>query len=203
MAVVGIAGGTGAGKSAMVRGLAKCREACVLEFDSYYLDRSEVAAADRHRLNYDEPAAIDIDLLMEHLGRLQRGLAVETPVYSFATHTRVGVEVLAPAPLVIIEGLFTLWWEVLRSRLDLKIFVDAPADLRLVRRIRRDIAERGRSVAEVLEQYIGAVRPMHERYVEPLRAHADVVIINDGAVAVAVERLAAALPTAVTGGRAR
>jgi uridine kinase len=191
--VVGIAGGTGAGKSTIVEGLVDRFGDCVIALDAYYLDRSTLPAEERARINYDEPGAIDASLLLEHLERLTRGEPVEKPRYSFETHMRVGVEMICPARLVIVEGLFTLWWEQLRSLLDVKVFVDAPPDLRLIRRIRRDLTERGRTVEQVLQQYVGTVRPMHERYVEPTRAHADLVVTNDGPVEAAVERVVVAV----------
>lgn len=191
--LIGIAGGTGAGKTALVRGLTDRFGGCVIDLDSYYLDRSALPPHDRSRINYDEPAAIDATLLVEHLVLLARGEAVDKPLYSFKEHARVGVEVVSPARLVIVEGLFTLWWEPLRSLLEVKVFVDAPPDVRLIRRIRRDVAERGRVVEQVLQQYIDTVRPMHERYVEPTRAHADVVVANDGPIQGAVEWLVTAV----------
>jgi uridine kinase len=187
--LIGIAGGTGAGKSAIVRAFVDRFGGRAIDLDSYYLDRSGVAPEERGRINYDEPAAIDVPLLVEHLGRLARGEPVQKPLYSFATHTRVGVETVKPAQLVIVEGLFTLWWASVRSLLDVKVFVDAPPDLRLIRRIRRDIAERGRTLEQVLQQHLGTVRPMHERYVEPTRAHADMVVTNDGVIDDALERV--------------
>ncbi len=189
--LIGVAGGTGAGKSAIVRGLVERLGGGVIDLDSYYLDRSGLAPEERSRVNYDEPASIDAALLVEHLGCLARGEPVEKPVYSFETHTRVAVEVVSPARLMIVEGLFTLWWEPLRALLDVKVFVDAPADLRLIRRIRRDLAERGRTVDQVMQQYLGTVRTMHERYVEPTRAHADLIVTNDGHVQDAVEQVVA------------
>jgi uridine kinase len=162
-------------------------DASVLPVDAYYLDRSALPPDERARLNYDEPAAIDLELLVSHVRALRTAVPVARPVYSFTTHTRVGAEPLAPAPVVVVEGLFTLWWESLRSLLDLKIFMDAPADLRLARRIQRDVAERGRTVDSVLEQYVTTVRPMHERYVEPTRAHADLVVGNAGSLEHSVE----------------
>jgi uridine kinase len=191
--LIGVAGGTGSGKSMVVHALVERLGGCVIDLDSYYLDHSGFAPEERSRLNYDEPGAIDSALLVEHLRRLAGGHAVEKPVYSFETHTRVGVEAVAPARLTIVEGLFTLWWEALRGLLDLKVFVDAPADLRLIRRLRRDLAERGRTVEQVVQQYVATVRPMHERYVEPTRAHADLVVTNDGPVERAVEQVVAAI----------
>jgi uridine kinase len=187
---LGIAGGTGAGKTTIARAVVEALDgATLVDLDSYYLDRRDLLPADRRRLNFDEPGAIDVGLLVAHLDRLARGEPIAKPVYSFATHRRVGTVVVAPEPVVVVEGLFALWWAEVRSRLDLKVFVDAPADLRLARRIRRDVLERGRSVEDVLEQYLATVRPMHDRYVEPARAHADLVIAGDGPVAEAVQHI--------------
>jgi len=174
--IVGLAGGTGSGKSAIARSLVARVGGCVIDLDSYYQDRSS-----------DDPASIDVGLLVTQLEQLTRGEAVRKPVYSFESHAQTGVEVIAPARLVLVEGLFTLWWEGLRSLLDVKVFVDAPPDVRLIRRIRRDTAERGRTLEQVLQQYAGTVRLGHERYVEPTRAHADLVVTNDGPIEDAVE----------------
>jgi uridine kinase len=191
--LVGVAGGTGAGKSTIVRRLLDRLGGVLIDLDSYYRDRSRLGPAERARLNFDEPAAIDATLLVEHLGRLTRGEPVAKPVYSFASHTRVGVQTVGPGRLLVVEGLFTWWWEPLRALLDLKVFVDAPADVRLIRRLHRDIAERGRTAEQVLAQYLSTVRPMYERYVEPMRAHADLVIVNDGPVEAAVGQIVAAV----------
>ena len=176
-----------------MRGLVDRLGGVVLDLDSYYVDRSALPPEERSRLNYDEPAAIDAALLVEHLTRLGRGEPVPKPVYAFPTHERIGAETVSPAPVVIVEGLFTLWWEALRSRLNVKVFVDASADLRLIRRVRRDVTERARTVDQVLHQYLTTVRPMHERYVEPTRVHADLVVMNDGPVQDAVEHVIAAM----------
>jgi uridine kinase len=200
--LVGITGGTGSGKSVIVRALVDRVGGTVVDLDSYYYDRSGFDPKERSRINYDEPAAIDAELLVTQLAQLIRGESVPKPVYSFETHTRVGVEMIAPARLVIVDGLFTLWWEALRSLLAVKVFVDAPPDVRLARRIRRDVAERGRTAEQVLQQYLGTVRPMHERYVEPTRAHADVIVTNDGPIEDTVERAIAALRGRIADGPA-
>ena len=189
--LIGLAGGTGAGKSTIVRALMDRFGGCAIDLDAYYLDRSGLPPEERPRINYDQPAAFDDSLLVEHLGRLLGGEAVPKPVYAFDTHTRVGVEVVAPARLVIVEGLFALWWESLRSLLAVKVFVDAPADLRLIRRIRRDLADRSRTVEQVLFQYLGSARPAHERYVEATRVHADDIVINEGPLDDAVDQVIA------------
>jgi uridine kinase len=189
--LIGIAGGTGAGKTLIARDLVGRLGGVVIDLDSYYLDRSGLEPEERGRLNYDEPGAIDVDLVVEHLGRLAAGEAIEKPVYCFETHVRVATETLSPARLVVVEGLFTLWWESLRRRFDLKIFVEAPADIRLIRRLRRDISERGRLVDHIVAQYVGSVRPMHDRYVEPSRVHADWVVVNDGPIEGIADEVAA------------
>jgi uridine kinase len=195
---VGIAGGSGAGKSLLAQRLLEMvTGACVLDLDAYYRDRSHLPPEERAALNFDEPDAFDLDLLLHHLETLRLGRPVPTPVYSFEHHCRVGERATSPAPLVIVEGLFTLWWPEVRHALDFTVFVDAPADIRLMRRIRRDLLERGRTVTSVLEQYLRSVRPMHERFVEPTRVYADLVVGNDGEIDAVVLALQAALRTAI------
>ena len=188
--IIGLAGGTGSGKSSIVRRLVERIGGCVIDLESYTLDRSGVPPEERSTVD-DEPATIDTALLVAHLEDLRRGDPIRRPVYSTETHARTGVAMVAPARLVLVEGLFTLWWEPLRSLLDVKVFVDAPADLRLIRRIRRDLADRGRTVEQVLYQYSSSIRSAHERYVEPTRVHADDVVINDGPLEGAVDQLLA------------
>jgi uridine kinase len=189
--IIGLAGGTGAGKSSIVRSLVERIGGCVIDLESYTLDRSATPLDDRRLISDDEPAGIDIAMLVSHLEDLRRGEPIRRPVYSPDSHARTRTVIVAPARLVLVEGLFTLWWESLRSRLDLKVFVDASADLRLMRRIRRDLADRGRSIEQVLYQYSGAVRSTHERYVEPTRVHADDVVINDGPLEDTVDQVIA------------
>ena len=179
---IGLAGGTGAGKTTLAHMLAGALgEVIVLDLDSYYLDRSGLSPEMRGRLNFDEPDAFDVTLLVRHLRHLQIGRPVEKPRYSFEHHTRTGVDTLYPAPIVVVEGLFALWWKELRETLNLKVYLDAPPDIRLERRIARDIESRGRTVQSVRHQYETTVRPMHERYVAPTRAHADLILCNDRA----------------------
>jgi uridine kinase len=178
--LIGVTGGTGAGKTALVRGLVGRLGGYVLDVDSYYRDLSHLSPEARARHNYDEPDAIDTYLLVSHLGRLAGGEPIAKPVYSFENHTRVGTERITPDRLIFLDGLFALWWPSLRDLLNLKIYVDAPPDLRLARRIQRDVRERGRDVESVLAQYISTVRPMHERYVEPTKPYADLVVTNSG-----------------------
>jgi uridine kinase len=192
--VIGIAGGTGAGKTTLVRFLTpRFPRVCLVDLDSYYRDRSRIAPESRTDLNYDEPSAIELSLLLDHLRQLANGRAVQKPRYSFESHTRIGADLVSPAPLILVEGLLALWWEELRAVLDLKVFVDAPPGVRLVRRIRRDVTERGRDVESVLTQYLSTVRPMHERYVESTRCHADLVVVNTGPVARSMARVVLAV----------
>ena len=178
--LVGIGGGTGSGKTTVAHGIAREFSnlgVCVLEQDSYYLDQSHLSEQERETINYDQPSAIDHDLLLNHLRRLLSGQSLRKPLYSFSTHMRVGEgEIIAPCPLMVLEGLFTLWDPRVRSLLNLKVFLDADADIRLIRRLQRDVEERGRTVESVVTQYLRWVRPMYDRYVEPTKAHADLVI---------------------------
>jgi uridine kinase len=174
--IVGIAGGTGSGKTWLAN-FVKTElgaRATLISQDWYYRDQSGAGAAREQRLNFDHPRAVEHGLLLGHLDALRRGRAVETPRYSYATHARAARTVrLAPAPVVILEGLFVLQQRAILKRLDHSVFVDMPADLRLVRRLRRDADERHIPTGETLRLYESFVRPMHERFVEPSAAHAE------------------------------
>jgi uridine kinase len=184
--LIGIAGGTGSGKSTLAADLLSryAREgSCLLEQDSYYRDRSHLNEAERDAINYDEPEAIEHDLLLEQVKNLLSGKAIEKPVYCFKTHTRTHeVLVVNSSRVIVLEGLFALWDPRMRLLMDLKIYVDAAADLRLLRRARRDVSERGRTINSVSEQYLNTVRPMHELHIEPTKAYADLVVENNGDV---------------------
>ena len=186
--IIGFGGGTGSGKSAIVRDLVARVGGCVIDLESYACD---LPLEKRAHMVDDEPAAFDVPLLVAQLRELRRGEPIRKPVYSAEERARTGLEVVAPARLVLVEGLFTLWWDTLRSLLDVKVFVDAPPALRLLRRIRRNLGDRGRSVDNVLQHYAGPLRATHELYVEPTRAHADVVVTNDGPLENAVEQVIA------------
>ncbi|MCA9671858.1 MAG: uridine kinase [Myxococcales bacterium] len=191
--VIGIAGGTGSGKTTVARNLARAlpEGSCVtIEHDAYYHDRSDVSSEERGQLNFDHPAALDSDLLVQHILRLRSGGVAEVPIYDFKTHRRlVQKRIVAPAPLVIVEGILVLAHAPLRELLDLKIFVDTDADIRIMRRVRRDIEERGRTFASVREQYYRTVRPMHLEFVEPSKRWADLVIPEGGANRVALDTI--------------
>lgn len=181
--LVGIGGGSGTGKTTLYHAIVQSApQVSVLDLDAYYFDRGHLSASERSRLNYDEPAAFDTALLADHLRCLTRGEPITKPIYSFDSHTRIGTERFVPGRLVLVEGIFALWWEEVRGLFDLTVFVDAPGDLRLLRRIHRDTATRGRTVESVSTQYVETVRPMHERYVEPTRHHAAVIVLNQGAI---------------------
>ena len=181
--LIAIAGGTASGKSTVAAELVRALDDCgvsILLQDSYYLDRGHLTPEEQEAVNYDEPAALDFDLMRRQLGALARGETIAVPVYSYDTHTRAADTVaLIPGDVVLFEGLFTLWDEELRALMDLSIFLDAPADVRFIRRLQRDIRERGRTVEATIAQYLDTVRPMHEQYVEPGRRYAEVVMRTD------------------------
>ncbi|HEX2551783.1 MAG TPA: uridine kinase [Nocardioidaceae bacterium] len=184
MFVLGIAGGTGSGKTTvaerLVAGLNGNR-VVLIDHDAYYRDRSALPADQREGINYDHPDAIETELLVTHLATLRAGRTVEIPQYDFRRHERrVETRRIEPAPVVIVEGILVLAEETLRAQMDLKIFVDTDADIRLMRRLERDIEQRGRSFAQVREQYGATVRPMHLAFVEPSKRFADLVSPEGG-----------------------
>jgi uridine kinase len=188
--IIGLAGGTSAGKSSIVRGLVERIGGCVIDLESYTLDQSAVPPEDRSAIGDDEPTTIDTSLLLTHLEDLRRGEAIRRPVYSPEKHARTGAAIVAPARLVLVEGLFTLWWESIRSLLDVKVFVHAPADLRLTEdpaRSRRPRPHRRAGALPGLE--LGPFA--HERYIEPTRVHADDVVTNDGPLEDAIDQVLA------------
>ena len=190
--VIGIAGGTGSGKTTLLKRLVEhfSGRVTVLSHDNYYKCRDDLSFEERCKLNYDEPDAMDTSLMVYHLEQLRRGEAVECPVYDFAAHNRSKETVcLTPRPVIIVEGILIFENKPLRDLMDIKIFVDTDADVRLCRRIKRDVNKRGRSLESVLEQYQATVKPMHEKYVEPTKKYADVVVPIGGKNPVALDMI--------------
>lgn len=175
---IGIAGGSGSGKTTIANNVAaRLPDVVLIQHDSYYRHRPELSFEERSRVNYDHPDSLETELLISHLRRLAGGRAVERPTYDFTRHLRSEeTERVTPARVVIVEGILVLADPDLRSHLDLKVYVDADPDLRLARRLSRDIEERGRTAASVLEQYFATVRPMHLEFVEPSRRYADLLL---------------------------
>ena len=182
--VVGIAGGTGSGKTTIAAHLASslpASDTVCIEHDWYYRDRSDMPADERGAINFDHPDAIETAMLVEHLDALRAGHAVQAPQYDFRGHVRLQERLtVPPARLILVEGILVLADERLRARLDLKIFVDTDADIRLVRRVARDLEERGRTFAQVRDQYFRTVRPMHLEFVEPSKRFADLIVPEGG-----------------------
>ncbi|MBK1685231.1 uridine kinase [Rhodoferax fermentans] len=187
--VIGVAGGSGSGKSTVTRQVLASvgpDMATVLYQDDYYLDQTEMSPEERRKTNYDHPDAFDWPLMMQHLQALRRGEAIEMPTYDFTAHNRASKTItLQPAPVIVVEGLFALYDAELRKMMSLKIFVDTAPDVRFIRRLQRDMAERGRTAESVINQYMDTVRPMHKQFIEPTKRRADVILphgANDPAV---------------------
>ncbi len=181
--VLGIAGGTGSGKTTLAKGIKKAlgKDAVLLCHDYYYNKNSDMPYEERCIQNYDHPGSLETDLLIEHVNELKEGRTIKRPVYSFVTHTRQEETIeVNPAKVIIIEGILLFENPALREVMDIKVYVDTDSDIRLSRRIKRDVNERGRSLNSVLEQYVNIVKPMHEQFVEPNRKHADVIIPEGG-----------------------
>jgi uridine kinase len=193
--IVGVAGGSGSGKSTITRGIMDAlprEEVSALEHDAYYLDQAHRSPEERARINFDHPDALDNDLLTEHLDLLRAGRAIHKPRYDFARHVREAqTDRIEPAPVIIVEGILVLALEALRTRLDVKVYVDTDPDLRLMRRIRRDLEQRGRTFAQVRTQYYETVRPMHLAFVEPSKRFADVIVPEGGYNRVALDMIVA------------
>ena len=180
MFIIGIAGGTASGKTTIVEKLEQHfgkGNLCVLSQDSYYKDNSHLSLEKRNLLNYDHPDAIDFPLLIQQIKELHQGKIIQRPEYSFLTHNRTSTTIpLQAQKIIIIEGILVFTNEVLRSLLDLKIFIDTDADERLIRRIKRDMHERGRSLNEILSRYQETLKPMHQQFIAPTKAFADIII---------------------------
>lgn len=197
--IIGIAGGSGSGKTSVTRAIydvVKEHSVVVIEHDYYYKDQSELAFEERLQTNYDHPLAFDTDLLIEHIQELLVGRPINRPVYDYALHTRSGQTVtIEPKDVIIIEGILVLDDVRLRDLMDIKLFVDTDADLRIIRRIRRDIEERGRSIGSVIDQYMSVVRPMHNQFIEPTKRYADLIIPEGGENMVAIDLMVTKIKT--------
>lgn len=188
---IGITGGSGSGKTTIVNKIfseVPEKSIAIIEQDSYYKDQSHLSFEERCKTNYDHPFAFDTDLLIEHIELLKNGHAIEKPLYDYEIHNRKKETMLIePKEIIIIEGLLVFYDERIRNLLDMKIFVDTDADLRLIRRIIRDINERARTVDSVIAQYINTVRPAHEQFIEPTKKYADIIVTEGGNNLVAVD----------------
>ncbi len=191
MLIIGIAGGTGSGKTTVVNQILNelpADEVCVISQDSYYKETHHLSYQERTKINFDHPKAIDFELLVNHITDLRKGEIIEQPVYSFVTHDRViDTLITHPRKVVIVEGILIFNSKELRDLCDIKIFVHADADERLIRRVRRDIEERGRDVNEVLTRYQNTLKPMHQQFIEPTKNYADIIIPNDRYNTVAID----------------
>ncbi len=191
MLIIGISGGTGSGKTTVVNQIVKhlpTDEVCVISQDSYYKATDDLSYEQRTKINFDHPRAIDFDLIVEHLIALKAGHIIEQPVYSFVSHNRtIDTVKTHPRKVVIVEGILIFNNEDLRNLFDIKIFVHADTDERLVRRVRRDITERGRDIDEVLNRYQDTLKPMHLQFIEPTKNFADIIIPNNKHNTVAID----------------
>ncbi len=190
--VIGIAGGSGSGKTTLMRALIDKfgDNIAVISHDNYYKAHDDMPMEDRARLNYDEPAAFDTDMLIEHLRLLKQGRTIHCPVYDFSVHNRTKETTeIRPRKVIIVEGILIFENRELCKEMDIKIFVDTDADVRLARRIHRDVRKRGRSLDSVLDQYLTTVKPMHEQYVEPSKKNADLVVLEGGKNVVALDMI--------------
>ncbi|HAH34924.1 MAG TPA: uridine kinase [Flavobacteriaceae bacterium] len=191
MLIIGIAGGTGCGKTTVVEQIIAqlpVDEVCVISQDSYYKDTSDLSYQERVKINFDHPNSIDFDLLLQHLKALRDGASFEQPVYSFVQHNRTGETITThPKKVVIVEGILILTQPEIRAMFDVNVFVHADSDERLIRRLKRDISERGRNIDEVLTRYQTTLKPMHQQFIEPTKEFADIIIPTNKYNTVAVD----------------
>ncbi|MBR5485206.1 MAG: uridine kinase [Oscillospiraceae bacterium] len=190
--IIGIAGGTGSGKTTLTNRLKEYfgDNITLIYHDNYYKAHDNLTYDERCLLNYDHPEAFDTKLMVQHLNQLRQGISVECPVYDFTIHNRSDkTELITPSPVILVEGILLFESETLRNMLDIKIFVDTDADVRILRRILRDVKQRGRSLESVVQQYLTTVKPMHDRFVEPSKRFADIIIPEGGQNSVALEML--------------
>ncbi len=202
--VIGIAGGTGSGKTTLAARLARelaGESVSCLSHDAYYRDQGTLSLEERADINYDHPSAFDNRLLIQHLDDLRNAKGVERPVYSFVTHTRTEKTVkIAPALIILLEGILVLDHPELRNRMNIRIYVDCDEDERLIRRLKRDIRDRGRTIPAAIEQYLKTVKPMHQQFVEPSKRYADVIVPRGGRNQVAIDMILARIRSILSGG---
>ncbi len=199
--VVGICGGSGSGKTTVAKAITQAipTNCVIIAQDSYYKDNAELPFSERVKLNYDHPNAFDHDLLIKHLQLLGHGQAIEQPIYDYSRHTRSEQTVLVhPVDVILLEGILIFNDAQLRQLLDLKIFVDTDADTRLIRRIMRDVRERGRSLESVIEQYEKSVKPMHEAFIEPSKRYADIILPEGGQNVIGLDVIISKMKLALT-----
>ena len=200
--IIGIAGGTGSGKTTVARAIYDRVGKDRIEWishDSYYRNFDALTHEERHKINFDHPDSLETELLVRHVDVLCKGSSVEIPLYDFTTHSRrVQTQRVEPRKVIIVEGILVLAETELRKRIDIKLFVDTPADIRFVRRLMRDIKTRGRTLESVVDQYLLTVRPMHEEFVEPSKRYADLIIPEGGENQVAIDAIIARVERLVT-----
>ncbi|MCR4634072.1 MAG: uridine kinase [Erysipelotrichaceae bacterium] len=192
--VIGIAGGTCSGKSSiagiLIDEFRYTKSINIIREDDYYKDQSHLPMEERAKTNYDHPLAFDFDLMTEHITRLIAGETIEKPTYDYTVHNRSDItEIVHPSDVIIIEGLFALYREEIRKLEDIKIFVDTPADIRFIRRLKRDVKERARTIESITEQYLNTVKPMHDQFLEPTKQYADIIIPQGKSNTVAIDLL--------------
>ena len=192
--IIGVVGGSGSGKTTVARAIQQAMDvsAAFLDQDGYYKDLSHLTLEQRKQVNFDHPDSIDVDLLVQHLEQLARGEAIEKPTYDFTAHTRAAARVhVEPNPIVLVDGILLFAEKRLRELFDIKVYVDVADDIRFIRRLERDVVERGRSMPDVIRQYLATVRPMHLEFVEPSKRYADIILPEGGQNRVAIEMIIA------------
>ena len=204
--IIGIAGGTGSGKTTVARKIAQAlpnASVAFLDMDGYYRNFAHLPMDERRQVNWDHPEAFDLDLFVSHLSQLARGEPIDKPVYDFTTHVRSArTERITSADVIVVDGILLFVDERVRAMCDVKVFVDADPDIRLVRRIQRDMSERNRPLEEILQQYLTTVRPMHQQFVEPGKRYADIILPHGGQNAVAIEMILTTIQRRLTARRA-
>ncbi len=198
---IGIAGGTGSGKTTvaeMIKQSLGKNQTAIITMDSYYKDFPELTIDEKRKINYDHPSVFDIELLKKHLQQLKNGESIEVPIYSFEEYARSGeYEKIDPKPIIIVEGILLFYYEEIKDFFSIKIFVDTDPDVRIIRRIQRDVLERGRTLESVIKQYLDTVRPMHIQFVEPTKQFADIIIPRGGKNEIAMDIIISKIKTLI------